>query len=895
MLAIFALFAACKDPLSDDPVASVFTVTFDKNHSDSNPSEYAEASPRTKKVTSPATTVGALPTAPTRNGYHFVNWNTNTTGDGAEFTATTKVTKNITVYAQWKQVGTQYTIDFDTTGNVTGDSVAASPQSAEAGETITINYTLVGGYLNNRLVFSGVEAAINEVNGAETGTRTYVVSAGDADSNNNTITIIATFTHTNKNLDTIAFTESAIHKTYGDTFVAITVSNSGQGTGEITYSSSHPDIATVDASTGQVTIVKAGTVTITATKAEDETYAGATASYALHIDPVQLTISGTDVTKTKPYDGNTTATVTTDGALGGVISSDTVTVSASAAYNSANVLDANKITVTYTISGANAGGYTAPVALEITDGVSIAKAAGATLSGTVTQTAITSGSITISAITAPSGGQVEYAISTSSTAPSSGWQEGTVFSGLIGGKNYYVFARAKGDDNHEAGTAISGSFTTLAPPVPPTVVDFEDDALAKTYKTTSSNGTGNATVTVVANPVASGEKSLSVSSTSWNRGAYVPINLPFAVENYQSFSFRVYLSSGTLSNPIYVYLGATDGIFGNNDFGNSSHSNYLLGTVPQANVSPASQWLDFEIPITDPGNNIKNLQGNIFLAIGTNNQNSITLLFDDLTFNIKGDFVPSSSISPATATFVKATTSALYADIPVAMTLYGNELSSIKNGETTISPSSTTYTVSGNTVELKKEYLAQQAVGDLTLTFVFNQGGNSNMVIKIVAADADLLITSYDFSTDPNARYTPSTPSGGSIVWTSGKLTVDTGSNYPGSMVALQFKLGAGAKLTNFSKIRVDIVGVEGDLGGGKQFSINVPASGSTITADNNNNTANQKIVSNQGLTINTSGPGETDFTIPTTLTNTASEIEIGFYFNTNRIKYEIRSVKLIE
>jgi hypothetical protein len=371
----------------------------------------------------------------------------------------------------------------------------------------------------------------------------------------------------------------------------------------------------------------------------------------------------------------------------------------------------------------------------------------------VETSAITSGSITIGAVTAPSNGQtVEYAIAAANTAPSAGWQDGLVFSGLIGSKAYYVFARAKGDDNHEAGAAISGGpFTTLAPPVPPTVVDFEDKTAGDTYSRVSGQGTASAAV--VADPVNTGGKSLKLTSNNWNNGAIIPINLPFALKNYQSFTFRFnHISpSGTSNDGIWVYIMSTTSDLPNNQLGNSNatYTARLLEKV-SPNYSATNQWQDFEIGITSLlSSTILNLQGDIFLVIGINANASLEYLLDDLTFNIKGDFVPSASISPTTATFVKATTSALYADIPVAMTLYGNTFSGVKNGETTISPSNTTYTVSGNTVELKKEYLAGQAVGDLTLTFVFNQGGNSDMVIKIVATDADLPITSYDFSTNP--------------------------------------------------------------------------------------------------------------------------------------------------
>jgi uncharacterized repeat protein (TIGR02543 family) len=56
-------------------------------------------------VIPPATTVGALPTSPTKPCYTFGDWWTATGGAGTRFDANTTVTADITVYAQWTWVG----------------------------------------------------------------------------------------------------------------------------------------------------------------------------------------------------------------------------------------------------------------------------------------------------------------------------------------------------------------------------------------------------------------------------------------------------------------------------------------------------------------------------------------------------------------------------------------------------------------------------------------------------------------------------------------------------------------------------------------------------------------------------------------------------------------------
>jgi len=88
----------------------IYTVTFNKNHSDA--SGWTDPSPATKLVITPATTIDELPTPPTRaNAYLFTGWNTSSNGSGTVFTASTTVSQDITVYAQWFKRGTGTSTD----------------------------------------------------------------------------------------------------------------------------------------------------------------------------------------------------------------------------------------------------------------------------------------------------------------------------------------------------------------------------------------------------------------------------------------------------------------------------------------------------------------------------------------------------------------------------------------------------------------------------------------------------------------------------------------------------------------------------------------------------------------------------------------------------------------
>jgi len=104
--------------------ATTYTVTFDSQ------SATTAAAPTSLTVTLPATTVGALPTAPTRTSYNFAGWYTSTSGDGTQFTASTPVTASITVYAYWT-TSTVYTVTYDSQ-----DGTAVGAQYVISGGTV---------------------------------------------------------------------------------------------------------------------------------------------------------------------------------------------------------------------------------------------------------------------------------------------------------------------------------------------------------------------------------------------------------------------------------------------------------------------------------------------------------------------------------------------------------------------------------------------------------------------------------------------------------------------------------------------------------------------------------------------------------------------------------------
>ncbi len=130
--------------------------------------------------------------------------------------------------------------------------------------------------------FTPAAAATNYVSTPRTGKVTFVISALPA--------------------QTVTFaTAGPIAKFFGDS--SFTNAASTTGTGTITYASDKSAVATVNASTGEVTIKGAGTAIITATAAETATHSAGQASYTLTVSPKAITPTVT-VTGTYTYNGD---------------------------------------------------------------------------------------------------------------------------------------------------------------------------------------------------------------------------------------------------------------------------------------------------------------------------------------------------------------------------------------------------------------------------------------------------------------------------------------------------------------------------------------------------------------------------------------------------------------
>jgi len=142
-LAARGIVRGAKDP-------ATYTVTFDKNGGET------EAVPNSMTVTG---SLGTLPTPPAKAGFRFLGWFTERTG-GTPVTASTPITANIVVYAQWEdktlprdftvtltQMGPDWTYGPNHWANLSGNSSGAYPwlfdgRKVELGDVYKLNFTV---------------------------------------------------------------------------------------------------------------------------------------------------------------------------------------------------------------------------------------------------------------------------------------------------------------------------------------------------------------------------------------------------------------------------------------------------------------------------------------------------------------------------------------------------------------------------------------------------------------------------------------------------------------------------------------------------------------------------------------------------------------------------------
>ena len=248
---------------------------------------------------------------------------------------------------------------FDITAQII--QVTAENKSSRVGQDIVeLTYTHTEGLPYEGDTFSGKLETTADKDKAGT----YDITQGTLTlgSNYNIVFTPGTYTVEDKlPQDSFAFkdvVDGKVTKTYGDADFTIAVTGAAAGS-TVTYASTDMSVVTVDAETGKVHILSAGTTTIKATADETKDYTEKEISYTLTVAPKTLTKD--DLTYsgpiTKVYDGSTNApsglTVSVDPSS--LVNGDTLTVNGTLKFNSANVSEAD--TITFTPDAITEGNY----------------------------------------------------------------------------------------------------------------------------------------------------------------------------------------------------------------------------------------------------------------------------------------------------------------------------------------------------------------------------------------------------------------------------------------------------------------------------------------------------------------------------------------------------------
>ena len=228
-------------------------------------------------------------------------------------------------------------------------SATAKDSIASAIGAITVQY-----YDEDGLIRDTNGDPVTSVKDAGTYEVQLVIAAGEGYASD-TITGGWTFT-INPAEQTLSYAAEPVSKTYGDQAFTNPFAEDSTSTA-ISYTSSEETVATVD-STGKVTIVGAGTTTITAKAKGTTNYQEATATYTLNVAKKEITVSGITA-ENKYYDKTTNATlVCTDAVLTGKVDGDDLSVTATGTFDTANAGKNKTVTISgLTLTGSKAGNY----------------------------------------------------------------------------------------------------------------------------------------------------------------------------------------------------------------------------------------------------------------------------------------------------------------------------------------------------------------------------------------------------------------------------------------------------------------------------------------------------------------------------------------------------------
>ena len=349
-----------------------------------------------------------------------------------------------------------------------------------------------------------------------------------------------------------------------------------------------------------------------------------------------------------------------------------------------------------------------------------------------------------------------------------------------------------------------------------TKIDFESDLInsANDYKPLRG---GSPIVTANPNKTSANnsDQSLLITASDYHHGAAIPVNLKNQLRKYKSINGKFNLKGGSsLTYKSIVLIAARNisslqsgSVLETNVIG--SINNYIGGTTDV--TAKTGTWTNFSIPILDvaPGSSWGELDGEFYIGLGINHSDIIFLL-DDIEFVYES--VP-IWIWPSRTEFNKNTASENYADIDFLIEKNDSTavFAELRAGDTVIAP--VNYTISGDKLTLKKEYLATLAInGSSPINFVFSDSSvkTINLNIRDTSGIAVPEMININLA---NAAAVGGTFSNQSETSVQFNATGNYGNAFIKIPIAVAAVFGAGVTLSDFSKIVFTYDGISGDVG----------------------------------------------------------------------------------
>ena len=226
-----------------------------------------------------------------------------------------------------------------------GDATVASPTLSNPNKL-----SLTWSSSNKKVATVGADGTVTIMGAGET-----VISAAFAGNDSYKAQTVSFTLTVNKANATVTFASKSADAKIGETFTSPTATTTPAGL-TLAYTSSAPTVATVDGSTGKVTLVAAGSTTITATFAGNDNYNSASDSYILTVskaDAVEVELSFASKSATATY-GDATATppaLNNPKQLPLTWSSSNVKVATIGTGNSIQVVGAGETVISATFAG----------------------------------------------------------------------------------------------------------------------------------------------------------------------------------------------------------------------------------------------------------------------------------------------------------------------------------------------------------------------------------------------------------------------------------------------------------------------------------------------------------------------------------------------------------------